>query len=166
MNSSMSGLILSSRSNPCEGCRKTDCGIQPMLKRRVEAFAGVWRRCGSSRSPSPGFAMRAEITATRVMESSVWLARVVGLKQARIGYHGVGRLPGERDMALMDIQYISDEEGNPTGVIVPIDLWREIASERETAYLLQNEAMKRRLLEARERREGIPFDEVRKKLGV
>lgn len=69
-------------------------------------------------------------------------------------------------MAVMDIQYISDEEGNPTGVIVPIDLWREIASERETAYLLRSETMKQRLLEARERREGIPFDEVRKKLGV
>jgi hypothetical protein len=73
----------------------------------------------------------------------------------------------EADMALMDdIQYISDDEGKPTGVIVPIDLWREIASERETAYLLRNETMKRRLLKARERSEGIPFDEVRKKLGV
>jgi PHD/YefM family antitoxin component YafN of YafNO toxin-antitoxin module len=69
-------------------------------------------------------------------------------------------------MALLDIQYISDEEGNPTGVIVPIDLWREIASERETAYLLSSEAMKRRLLEARGRTGGIPFDEVREKLGV
>lgn len=69
-------------------------------------------------------------------------------------------------MALLDIQYISDEEGTPTGVIVPIDLWREIASERETAYLLRSETMKQRLLEARERREGIPFDEVRQKLGV
>jgi antitoxin YefM len=73
----------------------------------------------------------------------------------------------EAAMALMDdIQYISDDEGKPTGVIVPIDLWREIASERETAYLLRSETMKRRLLEARERREGIPFDEARKKLGV
>ena len=69
-------------------------------------------------------------------------------------------------MALLDIQYISDEEGNPTGVIVPIDLWREIASERETAYLLRNETMRQRLLEARERREGISFDEVRQKLGI
>jgi PHD/YefM family antitoxin component YafN of YafNO toxin-antitoxin module len=70
-------------------------------------------------------------------------------------------------MALMDdIQYISDEEGNPTGVIVPIEVWREIASERETAYLLRSETMKQRLLEARERREGIPFDEVRQKLGI
>ena len=67
---------------------------------------------------------------------------------------------------LIDVQYVSDEEGNPTGVIVPIDLWREISSERETAYILRSEAMKRRLLEARERREGIPLEEVREKLGI
>ena len=64
------------------------------------------------------------------------------------------------------IQYVSDENGNPVGVIVPIDLWREIESERETAYLLKSENMKRRLLEAKERQEGIPFDEARGKLGV
>jgi hypothetical protein len=75
---------------------------------------------------------------------------------------------GVKPMAepLIDIQYVSDEDGNPTAVIVPIDLWREIASERETAYLLQSEAMRKRLLEARERREGIPLEEVRAKLGI
>ncbi|PYQ58103.1 MAG: prevent-host-death protein [Acidobacteria bacterium] len=67
---------------------------------------------------------------------------------------------------LIDLQYVSDEEGNPTAVIVPIDVWREISSERETAYLLQSEAMKRRLLEARERREGVSLEEVREKLGI
>jgi PHD/YefM family antitoxin component YafN of YafNO toxin-antitoxin module len=67
---------------------------------------------------------------------------------------------------LEDIQYISDADGNPTAVIVPIDLWREISSEKETAYLLQSEAMKRRLLEARQRQEGIPLEEVREKLGI
>ena len=65
-----------------------------------------------------------------------------------------------------DIQYISDEEGNPTGVIVPIDLWHEIISERETAYLLKSEAMKQRLLQAKNRRDGIPFEMVREKLGI
>jgi PHD/YefM family antitoxin component YafN of YafNO toxin-antitoxin module len=76
-------------------------------------------------------------------------------------------MEAEADMALMDdIQYISDEEGNPTGVIVPIEIWREIASDRETAYLLRSDTMRRRLLEARERREEIPFDEVRQKLGL
>jgi hypothetical protein len=64
------------------------------------------------------------------------------------------------------IQYISDEEGNPTGVIVPIDLWHEIISARETAYLLKSEAMKQRLLQAKNRRDGIPFEVVREKLGI
>ena len=35
------------------------------------------------------------------------------------------------------IQVVSNEAGEPTAVIVPIELWREIASERETAYLLK-----------------------------
>ena len=46
------------------------------------------------------------------------------------------------------------------------DLTQETVSERETAYLLRSETMKQRLLEARERREGISFDEVRQKLGI
>ena len=65
-----------------------------------------------------------------------------------------------------EIQYVSDENGKPIGVIVPIDLWREIESERETANLLKSENMKRRLLEAKERQEGISFDEACEKLGI
>ena len=64
------------------------------------------------------------------------------------------------------IQYISDEQKNITGVIVPIDLWREIESEKETAYLLKSENMKKRLLEAKDRKEGIPFDKACEKLGI
>jgi len=64
------------------------------------------------------------------------------------------------------IQYISDESGNPTAVIVPIELWREIESEKETAYLLKSEEMKRRLLEAKDRQTGIPFEETLEKLGI
>jgi antitoxin YefM len=56
-----------------------------------------------------------------------------------------------------EIQYVSDESGQPTAVIVPIELWREIESEKETAYLLKSENMKRRLLAAKERQTGIPF---------
>ena len=67
---------------------------------------------------------------------------------------------------MTDIQYISDETGNPTAVIVPIELWREIESEKETAYLLKSENMKRRLLEAKDRQTGIPFEEAREKLGI
>ena len=64
------------------------------------------------------------------------------------------------------IQYISDEQNNVTGVIVPIDLWQELQSEKETAYLLKSETMKKRLLEAKNRKENIPFDDACKKLGI
>jgi antitoxin YefM len=64
------------------------------------------------------------------------------------------------------IQYVSDEQGNAVAVIVPIELWREIASERETAYLLRSETMKRRLLEARQRQDSIAFEEACEKLGL
>ena len=67
---------------------------------------------------------------------------------------------------MADIQYVSDESGNPVGVIVPIELWREIEAEKETAYLLKGENMKRRLLEAKERQEGISLDEACEKLGI
>jgi hypothetical protein len=49
---------------------------------------------------------------------------------------------------ISDIQFVSDGDGKPVSVIVPIELWREIESEKETAYLLKSSAMKQRLLEA------------------
>jgi antitoxin YefM len=39
------------------------------------------------------------------------------------------------------IEYVSDAHGNAVAVIFPIELWREIESERETAYLLKSDAM-------------------------
>ena len=69
-------------------------------------------------------------------------------------------------MAETDIQYVSNESGEPTAVIVPIALWRDIESERETAYLLRSETMRRRLLDAKERQQGLPLDEAIEKLGI
>ena len=69
-------------------------------------------------------------------------------------------------MASTDIQIVSNENGEPTAVIVPIKLWREIESERETAYLLKSEAMKKRLMEAKQRQEGLSFEAVVEKLGI
>ena len=69
-------------------------------------------------------------------------------------------------MAGAEIQYISDENGETTAVIVPISLWREIESQRETAYLLKSDAMKRRLLEAKNRDGGLPIETVIEKLGI
>ena len=63
-----------------------------------------------------------------------------------------------------DIQIISNEAEEPTAVIVPIELWKEIASERETAYLLKSETMKTRLLSALERRDSISLDDTATKL--
>ena len=67
---------------------------------------------------------------------------------------------------MTEIQYASDESGQPTAVIVPIELWREIESEKETAYLLKSENMKQGLLEAKERQTGFPFEEAPEKLGI
>ena len=67
---------------------------------------------------------------------------------------------------MTDIQYISDAKGNPVGVIVPIEIWHEIESEKETAYLTKSEAMKKRLLEAKQRTNGISLEETLEKLGV
>lgn len=64
------------------------------------------------------------------------------------------------------VQYISDENNNVTGVIVPIDLWHELQAEKETAYLLESEAMRERLLKARKHKTGMPFEEVCEKLGI
>ena len=69
-------------------------------------------------------------------------------------------------MPQAEIQYVSNENGEPTAVIVPISLWRDIESERETAHLLKSETMKRRLLEAKKRQQGIPLDEAIAKLGI
>jgi antitoxin YefM len=64
------------------------------------------------------------------------------------------------------VQYVHDAQGNAVSVIVPIDLWREIASERETAHLLKSDAMKARLLAAKQRTDGISLEDARAKLGI
>ena len=65
-----------------------------------------------------------------------------------------------------DIQIVSNEAGEPTAVLVPIELWREISAERETAYLLSSETMKQRLLTAAQRTSGLSLDAVVEKRGV
>jgi antitoxin YefM len=61
---------------------------------------------------------------------------------------------------------VSNEAGEPTAFIVPIALWREIASERETAHLLKSETMQQRLRAALERETGISLDDAVAKLGL
>jgi hypothetical protein len=64
------------------------------------------------------------------------------------------------------VQYVSDASGNAVAVLVPIELWREIESERETAYLLKTDAMKQRLAEAKARTGGVSLDNARKMAGA
>ena len=64
------------------------------------------------------------------------------------------------------IQYVSDASGNAVAVIVPIELWQEIESEKETAYLLKSEAMRRRLLEAKQRGQDFSLEEARERTGL
>jgi PHD/YefM family antitoxin component YafN of YafNO toxin-antitoxin module len=64
------------------------------------------------------------------------------------------------------VQIVSNESGEPTAVIVPIELWREIESERETAYLLHSDAMKQRLLAAKQRQGGMSIEAAVEKLGL
>jgi antitoxin YefM len=71
-----------------------------------------------------------------------------------------------RAMADPEIQIVSNEQGEATAVLVPITLWREIESERETAYLLRSDAMKRRLLEAKQRQDGLSIESVAEKLEI
>ena len=71
-----------------------------------------------------------------------------------------------KSMSLAEIQYVADEDGNTVAAIVPIELWRDIESEMETAYLLKSENMKRRLSEAKSADEGISLDQACYKLGI
>jgi hypothetical protein len=68
--------------------------------------------------------------------------------------------------ALEKVQYVLDQNGNLTGVFLPIEVWRELEFELETRYLLQSDVVEQRLLEARQREEGIPLEEALEKLGV
>ncbi|MEI6127457.1 MAG: prevent-host-death protein [Pseudomonadota bacterium] len=69
-------------------------------------------------------------------------------------------------MQQSNIHYVMDAKGNPKSVIVPIKPWLEIESAQETAYLLKNKTMKKRLLDALKRTDGIPVEVVREKLGI
>jgi hypothetical protein len=65
-----------------------------------------------------------------------------------------------------NIQYVSDDNGTPVAVIVPITLWQELQSERETAYLLNSDVMKQRLLAAKDPQNGMSLESVCEQLGI
>jgi len=46
-------------------------------------------------------------------------------------------------MNTRQIQYVSNENGKPMAVIVPIELRQQILAEQETAYLLKSDVILR-----------------------
>lgn len=60
----------------------------------------------------------------------------------------------------LPVQYVSDEQGEITSVILSIELWRSILSELETQYLLKSDTMRQRLLAAKQRTSGVVFDKA------
>jgi len=68
-------------------------------------------------------------------------------------------------MTESDLQYISDAQKRRRGHCA-YRHWREIESEKETAYLLKSDAMKRRLMEAMQRKEDYSLEEVRARVGL
>lgn len=69
-------------------------------------------------------------------------------------------------MSEVEVQFVANDHGDVTGVIVPIALWREVMAELETHHLLKSEAMKARLLEARAHTGGLDLGEVLGQLGL
>lgn len=64
------------------------------------------------------------------------------------------------------VQYISNQQGDVTGVIVPIDIWQDLISELETQHLLKNETMRQRLSEALSRQGGVSLSQAVEQLGL
>ena len=64
------------------------------------------------------------------------------------------------------LQYIADERGDITAVVVPIAAWREITAELETQHLLRSPVMRERLLAALGREGGYTLQEVLDQTGI
>ena len=69
-------------------------------------------------------------------------------------------------MSQSEVEFVLDAKGKTKGVIIPIRLWRELMSERETAYLLKSARMKQRLLQAKRRKAGMPLETALAQLGI
>lgn len=65
-----------------------------------------------------------------------------------------------------ELQYISDDSGEISGVVLPIEFWNKINCEEETEYLLQSNKNKSRLLESLNRDEFITKDEAYARIGI
>ncbi|OEU53384.1 MAG: hypothetical protein BA871_08240 [Desulfuromonadales bacterium C00003096] len=67
-----------------------------------------------------------------------------------------------------NIQYLTDESGKKTGVVLSLEEYERLRAgiESETDYLLKSPVNRARLLEAINRKESISEDVVYEKLGI
>jgi hypothetical protein len=74
----------------------------------------------------------------------------------------------------MAIQYLVNETGDPTAVVVSIEEWNQLLAELQknkpdrddTQYLMQSETMRERILAAKGRTGGKTWEEVQDALGI
>lgn len=64
------------------------------------------------------------------------------------------------------ISYVSDAQGKPSAVIVPIDVWERIRAEIGIEADWPGPVMRQRILDSINSNERIPFDEAIKRLGM
>jgi hypothetical protein len=64
------------------------------------------------------------------------------------------------------VQYVSDEQGQVTSVILSIELWKDILSELETHHLLKSDTMRQRLIGVRQRSNGVALEDAITELGM
>jgi PHD/YefM family antitoxin component YafN of YafNO toxin-antitoxin module len=69
-------------------------------------------------------------------------------------------------MNITDVQYVSDAQGKNVAVIVPIELWQKLTTRDDTDYLLSCEAMRERLLTAKNRQTGISLEKACERLRI
>ena len=62
------------------------------------------------------------------------------------------------------LSVVSDASGKPTAVMVPIDVWRQIESELETQYVLNDSVLIQRIRAARDANDFTPLEQVREQL--
>jgi hypothetical protein len=65
-----------------------------------------------------------------------------------------------------EIPILVNEQGETIAVVVPIAQWKKLIHSDETAYLLSSETMKKRLIEAKQRQNGISLEATCEKLGI
>ncbi|MBM2814859.1 MAG: hypothetical protein HW421_1621 [Ignavibacteria bacterium] len=69
-------------------------------------------------------------------------------------------------MPAVTYQYLTDTNGKPVAVVLPIQFWNSVFPQDETKYLMKSKRMKQRLIEALNRTDGFSIEEVREKLGI